>query len=259
MVLLHAGIADHTMWHDQLEPLAAAGFHALALDLPGFGDATVGSGPQAPWEDVLRVLRELELGRAVLVGNSFGAAVALRVAAVAPSACSALVLVSAPPLSGEPSSQLEEAWAAENAALEREDIEAAVQAVVDAWTQADAPLELRARVASMQRRAFELQATAPDVREAPDPLEANPSVLAELELPVLLMAGESDMPDFKRAVRELEAALPRARGVLLEGAGHLAPLERPEAFRSLLLEFLGEHGLVPGTAAPGGPAAGRRN
>jgi pimeloyl-ACP methyl ester carboxylesterase len=38
-------------------------------------------------------LKELEVDRAVLVGNSFGAAVALRAAAVAPAAVCALVLV----------------------------------------------------------------------------------------------------------------------------------------------------------------------
>ncbi len=199
VVLLHAGIADRTMWRDQLEPLAAAGCRALAFDLPGFGEAAVGSGPQAPWEDVLRALRELGIEHAALVGNSFGAAVALRVAALAPSACSALVLVSVPPLEGDPSPQLDAAWAAEEEALERGDLDQAVQAVVDAWTQAGAPRELRERVASMQRRAFELQVAAPDASEAPDPLEDNPGVLAGLEMPVLLIAGEHDMPDFKRA------------------------------------------------------------
>ena len=37
IVLIHAGIADRTMWSEHLEPLAAAGYHAIAVDLPGFG------------------------------------------------------------------------------------------------------------------------------------------------------------------------------------------------------------------------------
>jgi pimeloyl-ACP methyl ester carboxylesterase len=41
---------------------------------------------QAPWEDVLQTLKELSIDRTALVGNSFGAAVGLRVAAVAPAA-----------------------------------------------------------------------------------------------------------------------------------------------------------------------------
>jgi len=187
---------------------------------------------------VLRTLKELEVERVALVGNSFGAAVALRVAVVAPAAASELVLVSVPPLSGDPSPELEAAWAAETAALESSDIDGAIAAVVEAWTQPDAPAELRERVASMQRRALEVQAAAGDLEEAPDPLERDPEALTGLKIPVLLTAGEHDMPDFKRAAGELAETLPDARSVVIEGVGHLAPLEDPDAFRRLALDFL---------------------
>jgi pimeloyl-ACP methyl ester carboxylesterase len=239
VVLLHAGVGDRTMWREHLEPLAEAGLHVLAIDLPGFGEAPIRPGPQAPWEDVLRTVKELEIERTALVGNSFGAAVALRAAAVAPAAVSGLVLVSVPPLGGETSPELEAAWTAEGAALDRGDIDGAVAAVVEAWTQPGAPAELQERVASMQRRALEAQVAAGDVEEAADPLERHPEALASLRIPVLLAVGERDMHDFKRAAQELTATLPLARSVVIEGAGHLAPLENPIAFRSLVLEFLG--------------------
>src|SRR5204863_5383725 len=131
--------------------------------------------------------------RVALVGNSFGAAVALRVAVVAPAAVSALVLVSVPPLDTQPSSELEAAWAAEEASLEQGDLDGAVDAVVKAWTQPGAPAELRERVASMQRRTFELQGAVTDVEEAPDPLEHHPDALSRMSIPVLLAWGEHDM------------------------------------------------------------------
>src|SRR4051812_35104424 len=106
VLLLHAGIADRSMWSADLEPLAAAGFRAIAVDLPGFGAAPVAPGPQAAWEDVLGALDELGVERAALVGNSFGAAVALRVAVVAPERVSALVLLSALLQEVEPSERL---------------------------------------------------------------------------------------------------------------------------------------------------------
>jgi pimeloyl-ACP methyl ester carboxylesterase len=181
----------------------------------------------------------LDLPSATLVGNSFGAAVALRVAAVSPAAVSGLVLISPPPLDLDPSPELTAAWEAEADALERGDIEAAVAAVVQAWTQPDAPPSLRERVAAMQRRALELQAAAPDAAEAPDPLERHPEIVASLPMPALLAAGESDMSDFQRGAQELAQALPLGRLVTIAGAGHLAPLESPDEFRDLLVGFLG--------------------
>jgi pimeloyl-ACP methyl ester carboxylesterase len=164
--------------------------------------------------------------------------VALRVAVVAPAAVSALVLVSVPPLDTQPSSELEAAWAAEEAALEQGDLDGAVDAVVKAWTQPGAPAELRERVASMQRRTFELQGAVTDVEEAPDPLEHHPDTLSSVSIPVLLAWGEHDMPDFKQAARELAATLPNPHTAVIAGAGHLAPLETPGVFRQLVLDFL---------------------
>lgn len=238
VVLLHAGIADRTMWREHLGALADAGFRAVAVDLPGFGEAPIEPGPQAPWEDVLRTMKELGVARASLVGNSFGAAVALRAAAIASSAVSALALISPPPLAMDPSPELQRAWDAEDAALERGDIDDAVEAVVNAWTQPGAPTALRERIAAMQRRAFELQAAAGDVEEAPDPLEQHPDALDRLRVPALAAAGEYDLPDFKRGAEQIAAALPRGQLAIIEGAGHLAPLEVPKALRDLLVAFL---------------------
>ena len=153
VLLIHAGVADRRTWREHLPGLADAGFRAVAVHLPGFGEAAVEDGAQAPWEDVLLTLSELGIDRAALVGNSFGAAVALRVAAVAPAVACGLVLISAPPLEMNPSPALQSAWDAENAALERGDIDAAVAAVVEAWTQPQAPQELRELVASMHQTA----------------------------------------------------------------------------------------------------------
>jgi pimeloyl-ACP methyl ester carboxylesterase len=237
VVLIHAGIADRTMWAEHLHPLAAAGFRVVAIDLPGFGEAPVPTGEDAPWVDVVETMDGLGIDRAALVGCSFGGAVALRVAVVAPERVWALALVSAPAPGIEPSPELEAAWEAEEAALERGDVEAAVAAVVDTWTLPGAPAALRDHVAAMQRRAFALQADAA-AEEAPDPLEDDAGPLARVDVPALVAVGARDKRDFLDGAELLARTLPRARHAVIDGAGHLAPLETPEAFRDLLLEFL---------------------
>ena len=237
VVLLHAGVGDRRMWAEHLQPLADAGYRAIAFDLPGFGDAEIVPGPQAPWADVVLAMNELGLDRAALVGNSFGGGVALRIAALAPGRVPALALVSAPAPGLVPSPELEAVWEVEEAALDRGDVDAAVQAVVDTWTLPDAPPELREQIAAMQRRAIELQ-TDVEATEAPDPLEDDPDALASIETPTLVVTGAHDMPDFIEGADQMAAALPNARYALIEDAGHLAPLETPDEFRELLLGFL---------------------
>lgn len=242
IVLLHAGIADRTMWREHLEPLAAAGYRVLAVDMPGFGEAAIEEGLQAPWSDVLGTLDALGIARAALVGNSFGGAIAMRIALIAPERVSALVLISAPPpVIQDPSAQLQAVGEAEEAALARDDLASAVEAIVNGWTLPDAPAALRERVATMQRRAFILQNATPNVSEAPDPLAERLQALSEITVPTLVAAGERDMPDFIEGSIDMAGVIPGASHALIPHAGHLAPLETPNLFQKLLLDFLALH------------------
>ena len=239
-MLLHAGVADRTMWTEHLGPVADAGYRVVAVDLPGFGDAPVAQDEDAPWHDVLRTMDALEIDRATLVGNSFGGAVAQRVAAAAPERIVSLALISSPVSGIAPSPELKAVAQAEEAALDNGDIEAAVETVLAAWTLPDAPSQLRDRVARMQRRAFEMQANTDFGPEGFDPLEHDLDALSRVGAPAAVAVGEHDMRDFHIAADALVEALPNAQKTVLLGAGHLAPLEQPRAFRELLLTVLSD-------------------
>ncbi len=219
--------------------IAEAGYRVIAMDLPGFGDATP-RGELAPWVDVLETLDSLGVERFALVGNSFGGGVALSIAVCAAARVVALVLVSARRPGQKPSHDLEAAWEAEESALARGDIDGAVLAVLNAWTLPGAESAVRDRIATMQRRALELQAAAGDLRQAPDPVLAHPDALRRLEIPALVAVGELDRPDFQRGAESLAQELRNARHVVIAGAGHLAPMEQPVGFCRLVLDFLGD-------------------
>jgi 3-oxoadipate enol-lactonase len=241
VVLLHAGVADRRMWSEHLDPLACAGLRAVAPDLPGFGDAPARERG-APWEEVLGTMEALGIERAALVGNSFGGDVALRVAALAPERVRAIVLVSSSAPGVEPSAELQALWEREERALERGDVDGAVAAVVAAWTQPSAPEALRERIAEMQRRSVELQADAGEPLIEEDPLERDPQAITRVNAPTLVAVGEHDKAYFQECAEVLAGALPACRRATIAGAGHLAPLEQPEKFRALLLDFLGSFG-----------------
>lgn len=240
MFLLHAGIADRRMWDEHLEPLAAAGHRVVAVDLPGFGDAASTREPVAHWQDVLETMEALGIERSSLVGNSFGAAVALRVAALDPQRVSSLLLFSARAVpEPKPSAELLAAWNAQEIAIAEGDIDKAVEAVVNAWVRPEAPAGVRRRIAEMQRGNYQRHPAEQGPEQAADPLEEDPGLLAAINCPALVAAGELDMVDFRSGVGELAAMLPRATTALISGCGHLAPLEAPGEFRRLVFESLG--------------------
>ena len=84
-------------WLENMPPMAALGYRAIALDLPGFG-----ASPMPPWEisipgygKLLGDLRSaLGVGACTLVGNSMGGFIAAEVAVGEPEWVDRLVLVS---------------------------------------------------------------------------------------------------------------------------------------------------------------------
>lgn len=82
VVLLHGYGDSAATWRGVLARLEAAGRSAFAVDLPGFGQADQRRpGPMVPQFDAFVDAVLADTGPAVLVGNSLGAATAVRAAA----------------------------------------------------------------------------------------------------------------------------------------------------------------------------------
>jgi pimeloyl-ACP methyl ester carboxylesterase len=62
--------------------------------------------------------------------------------------------------------------------------------------------------------------------------------LGEIAVPTLVVVGNEDVPDMAEIAALLESSIPGARRVVIEGAGHLPSLERPDAFDEAVLPFL---------------------
>jgi len=71
------------------------------------------------------------------------------------------------------------------------------------------------------------------------PLErAAVKYLDEIKVPVLVLVGEYDIPDVHAHSGVIEAGIPNAKREIIFKAGHLIPLEQPEAFNASVLIFL---------------------
>lgn len=241
VLLLHGFAGSTHSWRHTGPALAAAGYEALAIDLPpyGFGARTP---PEGSLSTCLSTLATERFGDApfVAVGHSMGASVAARVAQAAGPRAAGLVLVGG----GLGSSMGGSGWAARAmgiAPLARwaEVVahyrmlspERLANTLHSAYGRAPDPEELAG-----YRQPLLLAGTAPAVLGArrPDvPLE-----LARLPAPVQLIwgAGDSWVP-LSVGERAL-ARLPDARLAVIEDAAHNPMETHPEAFQRLLLGYL---------------------
>ena len=77
VVFLHAGVCDHRMWREEMEAVAARGFHAVAYDRRGFGETTSPDEPFSHLDDLEAVLGHFGIHAAVFVGCSMGGGLAI--------------------------------------------------------------------------------------------------------------------------------------------------------------------------------------
>jgi 3-oxoadipate enol-lactonase len=236
VVLLHSGVADSRMWEAQRAVLEDR-YAVLAPDLRGFGQRVHEPGPFSHVDDVLALLDAHDLERAALVGASFGGRVALETATAAPERVSALVLLcAAAPLL--PRTEEVEAFAEEeDRLLEAGDVPAAVELNLRTWLGPSADEGARDLVRVMQARAFELDAAAQTLSPPVEP-QRRPVDLSALTMPSLVVGGGEDLPWFQQTARHLAQHLADAHLVLLDWAGHLPTLERPEQTAALVAAFL---------------------
>jgi pimeloyl-ACP methyl ester carboxylesterase len=186
--------------------------------------------------------------RAALVGTSLGGNTALELAVESPERVSALVLVGAGLPDHEWSEQVKAFFAAEDEALERGDLDAAVEANLRTWLAGpNRSLDaidpgLRELVAKMQRQAFEVQKDWPDLRAARlDPPYSER--LGDVRVPTLVLTGDEDVADIHEIAERLATEIPGAERATIPDAAHLPNLDRPEAFDRIVLGFLAEHGV----------------
>jgi pimeloyl-ACP methyl ester carboxylesterase len=224
------------MWDGQRDALVDAGHRVVRCDFRGFGETPAPDRAHSDADDVLELLDGLGVGRAALVGSSYGGKVALEIAARRPDRAGALVLLCSALAGHRASGELRALDEREDALLEAGDIAGATRLMADTWLGPDADDAARDAVRAMQQHAYEVQLAAPEefatIRADIDP--------AAVRAPCLVVSGAHDLADFRQIAVRLHGLLAHSEHVELPWAGHLPGLERPADVAGLLIGFLRE-------------------
>ncbi|MER7128263.1 alpha/beta fold hydrolase [Streptosporangium saharense] len=238
LVLLVPGMLDSRETYRFLRPLLVrAGYRTATMDIRGCGESSAewdDYSYEAQGRDIVALIRRLEAGPAVLVGNSYSAGSVMCAAAEVPELVAGVV----PVASFVPNLPVGAVKKALFALVGR-----AVVTFPSVWgaylrtAYPSAPpadfAGYRARsVAALRtrRKAARAYVTATPMSEA---------WLDRVACPALVVMGTAD-PDFADpvAVAELQAARMGAPLALVEGAGHYPHAEFPEVLADALLPFL---------------------
>ncbi len=246
VVCLHSNASTSSQWRGLMDLLAPK-YRVLAPDSYGSGKS-----PDWPSDRVITLRDEVQfiapvLARAgsplVLVGHSYGAAVALIAALADPSRIRALALyeptlfalLDAQVPAPNQADGIRNAVAAASAALDRGDEEAAAECFIDYWMGAGSWQQ------TPQPRRPAIAASVVNVRRWAHALTTEPTPLAafrQLDLPVLYMVGKRSTVSALAVARLLAPALPRVELIEFDALGHMGPMTHAQPVNEAIARFL---------------------
>lgn len=244
MLFLHGLGGGAGQFAAQLAFFGGAGFRALAWDMPGYG----GSAPlplvsmDALAAALVAFIAALRLDRPILVGHSLGGMVLLQYLAHAlpgsrPGGSRAVVLSQTSAIFGAK----DPAWAAEfiQSRLAPLDAGQTLQALAPGLVAAMVGDEADQAGLAL---AAEIMGRTP-ASSYRDSLRAmldfdQRGVLPHITIPVLVLSGARDQNAPPAGMQRMAARIPGARYAEMASTGHLAHLERPDAFNRIVMEFL---------------------
>jgi pimeloyl-ACP methyl ester carboxylesterase len=229
LLLVHAAGANAHTWHRQLDHFGRD-HSPIAFDFPGHGRSgnTEGLGSIAEYRDFTKAFADaLGLRPLVLIGHCMGGAIAMDFALAFPDRVRALVLVATTARFELPEERL---------ATWRDVMRGRMQQPFT--TEAFSP---NTDFNVVREAWMEQVKTDPRVRysdlAACNQFDAR-NRLGGIRVPTLVIGGRDDAITPPAKSEELYRSIPGSTLVLVEGAGHTVPSEKPVEFHQAVDEFL---------------------
>jgi 3-oxoadipate enol-lactonase len=240
VVFMHGSCLDSRMWDWQVDRVSQS-YTVVRFDFRGHGrSGAPDTGYSRPClvEELRGLLDHLGIHRPSLVGHSMGGSVALEYATTYPDKVTTLTLVD----SGL------EGYGVRPESFQRKFEERrrmiAKEGVTDRFVRA----VLGSRLYAGVRRQPEVKTLVEDMLrrwsgldwlEERDRGREQQHLVKQVGVPTLALVGEEDQARFHDIADLFTREIRVVRKELIPEAGHMAPMENPEAFNDILVDFLG--------------------
>lgn len=240
-LMVHAGIADKSMWDDQFEFFARK-YKVIRYDMRGYGQSLPVAAEYQRHEDIRALLDFLKVDHAYLMGCSMGGGACMNFALEYPNRTDALIMVGSAPMGfaypeWSPAPLDEEMEAAMEAGdIERAN-ETAMKLFVDGRGRTPDQVDPALRQKVYDMNLIALRNDKLMGRDMPLPTSAAKRI-GDLHLPVLIVIGDLDEEYIFKACDFMADNIPGSRKIVMPGTAHLPNLEFPKEFNAYVQEFL---------------------
>jgi haloalkane dehalogenase len=245
VLLVHGYPESSYMWREALPALGAAGWRALAPDLPGYGDSE--PDPPGTWERHIeaidRFVSELDPGPVALVTHDWGVLVGLRWACDHPERVNALTISDGGFFADRRWHDLANAMRTPGegekliAGYTREGLGGALTSLSSGISE-QALDEYWKGFADDTRRQGHLERYRSGDFEKLEPYEGR---LAQLGVPTLILWGANDPFTTVKNANRFHDEIPGSELEVFDGAGHFIWEDEPERAPAALVDFLERH------------------
>ena len=238
VVLLHGFPFNRTLWRAQADALSPT-HRVITPDLRGHGETSLGSIDSTMEEmarDVAALLEALELERVILGGLSMGGYVALAFARIFPRRVRALLLADTRPQGDTDEAKQNRELMAAGAMRD------GMGAIADAMLpKLLAPATHMKHPEVVGRVREMILSTKPEGAAAAlrgmAARQNHTSFLQNIMQPTLVVVGSEDQLTPPADAEVMRREIRGSRLEVIEGAGHVSNLERPDEFNRVLLKF----------------------
>jgi 3-oxoadipate enol-lactonase len=237
IVLVHDGNLHHVTWDEQFFAFAE-NHKVIRYDRRGYGKSSYPEKSFSNIEDLKAVFDFLDVKKAAVFGMSAGGGLAIDFVLEYPDKVTSLVLVGAV-VSGYGYSDHFLSRGGRLDAATFSDPEK----LIDYMFKKD-PYTIYSENKKARQKALKWMLENPhnyDFRRNGliiGPRRPALGALGEIQVPVLIVVGEYDIPDVHSHAGAIESGIKNSERVVINNSAHLVPLEKPEEFNRIVQDFL---------------------
>ena len=246
IVLIHGSWVDHNNW-GELVPYLEDSFLVLSYDRRGHSQSerpTKQGRMEDDIIDLVELLAYLDLAPAHLLGNSYGAMIALRTAVEYPDLCLS-VSAHEPPFLHLNKAAMSNDFVSKMEQLQREvveklmagEMETSISRFVNAVVHPNAWDEMPEDF--QQFLVSQVPTFIDDVND-PNPWTVDLEKLAKFPKPILLTQGENSANFYEVILNEIQGAVPQAKRMVIHGADHGPQNSHPQEYAEILKSFISQ-------------------